>query len=142
MRYEIFKERRVKIKRKEIDNIIKKTAKLFKIPRKSYLSIAFIPPDVIKRLNYQYRKLNKTTDVLSFNNQTDKSYVFDHDFIGEIFICYKQAICQAKKNSITINQEIKKILAHGLVHLMGYDHKTLKEKKEMRDKEMEILTMK
>ncbi|MFH1187653.1 MAG: rRNA maturation RNase YbeY [bacterium] len=153
MKYEIFKEKNIKINLKDIDNIIKKFAKLFKISPKNYLSIAFVSPNAIKKINYQYRKIDKITDVLSFGNQLTSPLTrgvggvisnkdlkfFDSNFIGEIIICYKQASCQAKENGVGANKEIQKLLTHGMVHLMGYDHKTSKDEKKMHNKEAEIL---
>lgn len=146
MKYEIFTEKNIRINRKEIDRIIKKFIKLFKISQKANLSIAFVSQEEIKNLNFKYRKKNKATDVLSFGNsqflvskKNQKKIFFDQDFIGEIIICYEQARMQAKEEGVKIDDEINKLLAHGLVHLMGYDHKTLKEKKEMYDREIKIL---
>lgn len=144
MKYEIFKEKNIRINRKEINNTIKKFVKLFRIDSDKYLSIAFVSPSTIKKLNHQYRKINKATDVLSFDNQDSSNRTkglifFNSNFLGEIIICYKQAVFQAKENHITVNDEIKKLLTHGLVHLMGYDHKTPQEMKKMNNKEREIL---
>lgn len=144
MKYEIFKEKNIKINSKEIDDVIKKFAKSFKIDSEKYLSIAFVLPNTIKKLNRQYRKIDKVTDVLSFGNQnfSDKNkglIFFDPNFIGEIIICHKQAVFQAKENKIKVNDEIKKLLTHGLVHLMGYDHKTKAEERKMRIEEARIL---
>ncbi|MFH1564661.1 MAG: rRNA maturation RNase YbeY [bacterium] len=144
MKYEIFKEKNIKVNSKEIDDAVKNFTKLFKIDAKNYLSIAFVLPNTIKKLNYKYRKIDKVTDVLSFGSQQDLQgkqsiQFFDPNFIGEIIICHKQAVRQAKDNGISERQEIKKLLTHGLVHLMGYDHKTKAEEYKMRTEETKIL---
>lgn len=161
MYYEIFTEKNIKINKEDIDKIIKKFVKLFKIPSKTYLSIAFVLPKTIKILNYKYRRENKVTDVLSFSNPSflpfkkqinnkrnvkdkinRKQFFSDESFIGEIIICYEQACIQSKKYGKKISEETCRLLTHALVHLMGYDHKTTKDEKNMVKKEKEILGIK
>ena len=84
------------------------------------ISIAFVSSDEIKKLNQKYRKKNKPTDVLSFGKTLD----FKLD-IPEIIICPEVV----KKN----NDELAKILIHGILHILGYEH----EKTEAMAKEME-----
>lgn len=96
--------------------------KYYKIKNKN-LSIAFIGDKVMARLNQQYRKHKRPTDILSFaGNGAD---------LGEIIIDYVQIKRQAKKYSKTINQELIFILTHGLLHLLGYDDETEKDRQKM-----------
>jgi probable rRNA maturation factor len=151
MEYEIYLEDNIRINKKEINRIVKNFVKLFKIPKNNYLSIAFVSPAAIRKMNKQYRGIDKVTDILSFSAtslplirgargvKTRKQFLTDQNFLGEIIICYQQARRQAKENDHTITAEINQLLAHGLVHLMGYDHKTIKERKEMGKKEQEVL---
>jgi len=101
----------------------------------SELSIAFVGDKTIRGLNKAYRGIDKTTDVLAFSGE-DK-------FLGEIIINYPQVkkqaphqrcgAGQAKKFNNSIRQELIFILTHGLLHLLGYDDKTEKGRKEMED---------
>jgi probable rRNA maturation factor len=149
MKYEIFTEKNIRINKKDIDKVIKKFVKLFNIPQKINLSIALVSPEEIKNLNYKYRKKNKATDVLSFGNSplargvisNQKESFFDQNYIGEIIICYEQAQTQAKEAGVKLKDEINRLLAHGLVHLMGYDHKTKAEEDKMKIKEKKILSI-
>lgn len=126
MKYEIYKEKNIKISSKEIDNIIDKFSRLFKIDKDTNLSLAFVSPAQIKKLNFLYRKKNKSTDVLSFATKFDSKKVKNistpEDLLGEIFICYEVAKQQAKEQKKTIQEVISRLLIHGLVHLVGYDH--------------------
>ena len=74
---------------------------------KMSLSVAIVDSEEIKKLNYQYRKKNKATDVLSFGED-----------INEIVICPKEV----KKNGSDFNKELKEVAIHGVLHLLGYDH--------------------
>jgi len=93
------------------------------------ISIAFVSPDEIKKLNQKYRKKNKPTDVLSFGKTSD----FKSD-ISEIVICPEVV----KKN----NEELAKMLVHGILHILGYEHeKSRKMAEEMEKKQEHYLLM-
>ncbi len=79
----------------------------------------------IKKLNKQFRGIDKVTDVLSFpwaekNNKLEK-------FLGQIYICYPKIVAQAKEFKVTAREEFMRMFIHGLLHLIGYDHLTGKE---------------
>ena len=77
----------------------------------------------IRKLNKIYRHKDKTTDILSFDGEDD--------FLGEIIINYAQIKRQAKKFNNTVKKELMFILAHGLLHLIGYDDKDEKGRLKM-----------
>jgi probable rRNA maturation factor len=90
------------------------------------VSLAFINDKEMRRLNYSYRKKDKTTDVLSFAGEGD-----DPDFFGEIVISPAQIKKQAGENENSFKEELVFILVHGLLHLAGYDDRTEKERLKM-----------
>ena len=85
------------------------------------LSIALVGQGRIRELNKKYRKKNKVTDVLSF--QYDRS--------GEVIICLREVKKNAKKFGAAYKKELARILIHGILHILGYDHERMK-KKEVR----------
>ena len=91
----------------------------------------------IKKLNYKFRKKNNHTDVLSFPSfiKTDlkKELKKKEIYLGDIIISY-QYIFPNKKNSI-----LEKIFIHGFLHLLGFDHKKIKDFKIMNKEENKIL---
>ncbi len=87
------------------------------------LSIAFVGDKVMRRLNREYRGIDKITDVLAFSGEDE--------FLGEVIINYAQVKRQAKKFGNNIQQELIFILVHGLLHLLGYDDKAEKGRLEM-----------
>ncbi len=94
---------------------------------KSDLSVAFLGSKKISEYNHIYRKKKRATDVLSFK---------DGDFLlGEVLICPSFVEKQAKENNLFFEQEIKRVLIHGILHLLGYNHKEKEEEKEMKEKE-------
>jgi len=78
----------------------------------------------MKKLNSNFRKKNKTTDVLSF-------FLGDEDILGEIYISLQRAAIQCKKFNTTYNNEITRLFIHGMSHLLGYDHKTRQQQSVM-----------
>lgn len=82
-----------------------------------------------KDLNFRYRGLNKTTDVLSFAWKEDK--VIKTNYLGQIYISYPQISRQAKELSIETKEEFVRMLAHGFLHIIGHDHIEKKEAKVM-----------
>ena len=88
----------------------------------------------MKKLNFKFRNKNKTTDVLSFPLKYTKN---KKTYIGDIAISY-EIINQRSKLS-NFFMEFDKIWIHGFLHLIGYDHKKLKDFKKMQKKEQLIL---
>lgn len=98
-------------------------------------SIAFISDSRMKQLNEMFRGKNTTTDVLSFPHEPDE-FDPDKDNLGDIVISVEQAQRQAEENGLTLEGEIKQLILHGLLHLLGYDHET--DDGEMNARELEL----
>src|SRR5690348_4662271 len=98
-------------------------------------SVAFISDRRMKELNSFFRGRDLTTDVLSFPHEPDE---FDTDTsnLGDIVISVEQAARQAEENGFTLENEIKQLILHGLLHLCGYDHET--DNGEMNARELEL----
>ncbi|HOZ36561.1 MAG TPA: rRNA maturation RNase YbeY [bacterium] len=100
------------------------------------LSLAFVSKPVMRRLNLSYRGQNRATDVLSF--------VFDqskNNLVGEIIICLPVAKSQARALGHSLQQEVYRLLIHGLVHLCGYDHLKAREAVVMENIEKKLLSL-
>ena len=101
--------------------------------RAFYLSIALIGISRMKKLNKKYLKRDYPTDVLVFPET--ESYPKINN-LGEIIICPQVVKKNAKKFKLTFKKELSKILIHGILHLLGYDHeKSKKEAEKMERKE-------
>ena len=124
-----------KNKIKDPENYLeKKLKKLSKKPyfkkKKQEFSILLTNNKKMKNLNFKFRKKNKPTDVLSF--QTN-----DNIYIGDIAISYEIVNKRSKLSNFFI--EFDKMWIHGYFHLIGYDHKKLKDFKKMAKKDNLIL---
>ena len=105
------------------------------------LSIALVGPNEIKKANKKYRKKNQATDVLSFPDSEisiEKFEMFavqERESLGEIIICPKKVKKNAKKYGLDFETEFVKVLIHGILHLLGYDHEEPKENEKMKNKQ-------
>ena len=124
-----------KNKIKNPDNYLKKKIKkLSKIPyfkrKRQEFSILLTNNKKMKNLNLKFRKKNKPTDVLSFQSN-GKVY------IGDIAISYEIVNKRSKLSNFFM--EFDRMWIHGYLHLLGYDHKKIKNFKKMNKKENLIL---
>jgi len=99
-----------KIDKKKVELIIKETLEKEGFKDDKEISVAFISKEDIKKINSKYRKINDSTDVLSFEGEGD--------ILGEIII----SVEETKKNGDIFEDELKRVLIHGTLHLLGYDH--------------------
>ena len=117
--------------------IEKKLIKLSKIKDfniNKEFSILLTDNKKMKFLNKKFRKKNIPTDVLSF---PVKDLLNNKNYIGDIAISYEIINKRSKNSNFFV--EFDKIWIHGYLHLIGYDHKSIKDYKEMNKKENLIL---
>jgi probable rRNA maturation factor len=80
-------------------------------------AVVFVTDEGMRRYNRDYRGFDKPTDVLSFRG--------DQDYLGDILISSETAYNQARKSrTLSFENNIQRLVLHGLLHLMGYDHET------------------
>ena len=91
----------------------------------------------MKKLNMQFRQKDKTTNVLSFPN--DDISVKQTKNIGDIAISVEYVKAEAKKEGKTFDDHIIHMLAHGVYHILGYDHENNENAVVMENKEIQTL---
>lgn len=129
---EVNKSADKKIRKVFIKDTVSRILKYLRV-KEANISIAIVSEIDIKKLNKKYRGKNSATDVLSFCYRKKP-------LDGEIVICYSEALKQAKEKNYRLEQEIALLLTHSLLHLIGYDHKNIKEELEMKKLENIILS--
>jgi probable rRNA maturation factor len=105
------------------------------------LSLLITEDSEIAELNKQYRKKDKATDVLSFPMQKIKSgKKVVSGLLGDVVISAETTISQAKEYETTVPEEFLRLLIHGTLHLLGYDHEnvTKAEAEKMVRKELQL----
>ena len=105
----------------------------------SELSILLCDDDTIRGLNRRYRKQDKATDVLAFPMHEGPGPAPQTELLGDVVISLPTATRQARERDRPIVEEVTFLLAHGLLHLCGYDHATKREEREMKARTVELL---
>lgn len=103
------------------------------------VSITFVDKDEIHKLNREYRKVDRPTDVLSFPMNEEFLIEGVDSMLGDIVICMDIAKDQAKEYGHSLDREIMYLTCHSMLHLLGYDHIKEDDKKIMRGKEKEVM---
>ncbi len=100
--------------------------------------------DMVADLNQRYRGKEGTTDVLSFAMTEGEAFVVPPDGtlrLGDVVISCPQARRQAQELGHSLQEEVARLLAHGVLHLLGYDHQEPAQRARMRRRERTIMTL-
>lgn len=103
------------------------------------LSISLVGDRAIRRLNRTWRQKDKPTDVLSFPAGELPKGTPGPRQLGDVVISLDTAKRQAKEYSRTFDQEVARYLAHGVLHLLGHDHETVRDARKMAALEEKLL---
>lgn len=131
-----------KAKTPKIDS--KKTVKLivnilnelnYRAPQE--IGVVFCKDPESHKLNLAYRKKDKPTDVLSFSATEGQAMAGIEGILGDLVISVDTAKRQAKEYGVTFNQEILRLIIHGILHLSGYDHENVPKAEAQRMRRLE-----
>jgi len=132
------------VPKKKIEELLNLTQKKIKtclpdrqVKKDQNVSLAFVGPVTIRKMNKSYRGKDYVTDVLSFEEEPEPG--IPEDSIGEIIICSRRADKQAKEFKHSWAREVLRLSLHGYLHLLGYDHIKNKEAEAMEALELKIL---
>ena len=102
------------------------------------LSVAVTDDETVRALNREYADQDAVTDVLSFSQREGEEFVAPPEGVpplGEVVIAYPQAARQAAERGRAATEEVTRLLVHGVLHLLGYDHAEPEEARRMRERE-------
>jgi len=121
------------LEKKKVHILIKKLSEMLKFSVES-LEINFVKANKIKNINSKYLKHQYSTDIITF-------YYSDmvENIDGEIFISVDDAIENAKKYKVSLNEEFARLVIHGILHLLGFDDRNKKDKIKMKRQENKLL---
>ncbi|MDP3506843.1 MAG: rRNA maturation RNase YbeY [Candidatus Melainabacteria bacterium] len=121
------------------------------------LSVAIVSDRTIRQINKDWRSINKATDVLSFPLELTEPPTFalglppglsempeddpNQWIVGEIIISAEKAVAQAEQYGHSARRELAFLFVHGCLHVLGFDHMTKLEEKEMFGRQSEILSL-
>ena len=107
------------------------------------ISLSFVDNKEIHELNRMYRGIDRATDVLSFPMLSDDEFEIEIELeeksLGDIVISLERAFEQSIDYNHSFEREVCFLVCHSMFHLLGYDHDTEENAKEMREKEEYIL---
>jgi len=95
------------------------------------LSILLCEDDTIHELNRDYRGIDRPTDVLAFAMAEGEGAGLNPGLLGDVIISVPTAARQAREAGKTISAEVTMLVAHGLLHLLGFDHRDAAEERDM-----------
>ncbi len=133
--------------KKESDKIFNFVLKKLKIKKIFYVEVSIVSNYKIKKINSNFRYINKTTDVLSFpsfNFNKPKNFIginnyFEPIFLGDIVISIDKIFSQSKKYNHSSYREYSFLFLHSILHLIGFDHTNDRDEKIMISLQNEIL---
>lgn len=121
------------INKRAVHSLISDIKKEFKLEITA-LSISFINSKELQKINRDFLGHHYETDVITFNYSKQKN-----DIDGEILISFEQARMNAKKYNVTFGNELKRLVIHGLLHLLHFDDKNAESKKIMKKEENKLI---
>ena len=124
-------------------------------PYEAQVNLLLTSDQEIHRMNMEYREVDRPTDVLSFpqveyESPADFSWAEEHEmdcfdpdtgelFLGDIVISLDKVMEQAEKYNHSVRREFACLVAHSMLHLLGYDHMTPEEAKDMESRQSAAL---
>ena len=130
----------------EIKSVVKKAIfevlKEMDFKKKYYLSILLTNNNGIKKINNKYRKINKSTNVLSFP-QNDERFISKKKskiILGDIVISLEKILKESKLQKKQSSDHLTHMVIHSILHLLGFNHEKLKDFKIMKKTEISVLS--
>lgn len=112
--------------------IVKATLEELSISGDAEVSVIICDNSFIKNISKNYRDKDAATDILSFPaGYKELKPMIGYNLLGDIYLSYQKVEEQANSFGHSSKREWSYLFAHGVLHLLGYDHKTPKDEKEM-----------
>jgi len=94
--------------------------------KKVTISLGFVSSKEIQKINQKYRGKNSSTDILSFANYETQEIILKKKgndiFLGEMIVCCKNIENYIQKKNISLDEEMIRVVSHGILHLLGFSH--------------------
>jgi probable rRNA maturation factor len=103
------------------------------------LTVVLVDNAYIRTLNRRWRMRNAPTDVLSFSMTMGPDAAYNYGVLGDVYVSIEKAREQAREYGVTFEEEIARLVVHGVLHLAGYDHEKPGEAQRMRSREEAFL---
>jgi len=128
----------------DLDKMAALALQQHRLPGAAEIDVTFCDDDFVRKLNREWRNQDTATDVLSFPQLDSVDAIApgaDEVLLGDIVISLERAQDQAEEFGHSFSREVSYLFVHGLLHLLGYNHQSEREKEEMRLAEENLLAM-
>jgi probable rRNA maturation factor len=113
------------------------------------LTVVITDDEGVRTLNRQYRDIDAPTDVLSFSAQEGEDLndlppeLLEEmgNYLGDLIIAYPYTAAQAERYGHSVAAELRLLVVHGTLHLLGHDHDVLERQQSMWDAQRQVLTL-
>ncbi|WP_175615999.1 rRNA maturation RNase YbeY [Piscibacillus halophilus] len=128
-----------------LSKLLQYAAEMEEVNSEAELSVTFVNNTQIQDINREYRQKDQPTDVISFamqeSGENEMEIVGDNlpEHLGDIVVSLEKAKEQAEEYNHSYQRELGFLIVHGFLHLLGYDHQTVEEEKEMFERQEHIL---
>ncbi len=122
-----------------INKSIEKTLEVMDLNSNYEVSVTLVDGKTIRELNREYRGVDKVTDVLSFPLDFGSELDMPITPLGDVVINLEKIKEQAEEFGHSEMRELSYLTVHSLLHLLGFDHIADEDRKDMREKEKEIM---
>lgn len=128
----MFSEKGIRLEKKCVDNLVAKLKDELGFTIDS-LEFNFVGTETIVEINKQHLDHHHATDIITFNYSNES-----HTFDAEIFISVPDALENSKKYGVKPDNELGRLIIHGILHLLGYDDTIASKKRKMKKLENEL----
>ena len=125
----IYSEKGIKINKRSLHRIVASLCNELDLKVFS-LEINYVSSETMLGINKKYLNHNYNTDIITFDYSNERN-----NLDGEIFISIDDALENSKKYHVTLNNEILRLVTHGILHMTCYDDVTLAKRKRMKNVE-------
>jgi rRNA maturation RNase YbeY len=126
-------ESKLKVKKRTVKNIILALANEFGI-KDIFIEVNFVSSDTLLRINKKYLHHNYRTDIITFDYSNERN-ILD----GEILISLEDAWKNSKSYKVSFDNEVMRLVIHGILHLLGFDDITNYKRKKMKALEDKLI---
>ena len=134
---EIYNTTKIRIDTGAVKDFARRVLESTREYKNAEISISFVGDKKIQNLNEKWRGKGTPTDVLSF--PIDEPGEPGPFMLGDIVVGARQALADAEEEGVALDEKIRELIMHSLLHLMGYDHAGEHETEAMQRREQELL---
>lgn len=128
-----------RIDRRRLEVLLATFRRRFRIPRGAAVEVTIADDPLLAALNRRFRRRAGSTDVLAFSFGRSGAEPKDFWILGEVYVSVDRAREQAGARGVTLSDEVAYLVAHGLLHLVGFDHHSKEDREAMEREEAKLL---